>query len=117
MASGLSAVILDVMDSAQLPGDINEIVDYLAMIARGYSGKMQWQEVAKLKSDMIVGRERWTKARAPVDAVKAKCLDSGMTAEDTETIVDLLHRVQAGKRFVPQGSYRRSRFRFSPPVE
>ena len=76
---------------------------------------MKWNAVAKLKSDMVEVRERWTKDHAPVDAVRAKCLDAGMTAEDTTTIVDSLRKRQAGKRLVPERSYKG--FRFTLPVE
>ena len=39
----------------------------------------------------------------------------GMTEQDTKTIADFLRKRQAGKRLVPQRSYKG--FRFSPPVE
>ncbi len=64
---------------------------------------------------MMEVRERWTRDRAPVDSVRAKCLAEGMTDEDTATIIDLLRRVQDGRRLVPQRSYRG--FRFQIPVE
>jgi hypothetical protein len=41
--------ILGHMVSAELPDDVNRILEYLAMSAKGYSGKMKWNEVAKLK--------------------------------------------------------------------
>jgi hypothetical protein len=103
------------MVSAQLPDDINKSIEYLAQSARGYGNRLKWNEVAKLKSDMMQVPQRWTEDRAPVDAVRSKCLDAGMTAEDTNTIVDLLRKRQAGKRLVPQRSYKG--FRFALPVE
>ncbi len=103
------------MVAADLPDHINEIIEYLAGWAKGYNNRLKWNEVAKLKSEMMEVRERWTKDRAPVDAVRAKCLDAGMTAEDTQTIVELLRKVQAGRRLVPQRSYKG--FRFNTPVE
>jgi hypothetical protein len=56
--------------------------------------------------------ERWTPERAPVDAVKATCLEAGMTEPDTKTIVEFLRKRQAGKRLVPHRSYKG--FTFSP---
>jgi hypothetical protein len=110
-----ATAILDVVVTADLPDDIKEIVKFLAGWARGYNNRLKWNEEAKIKSDMMGVPERWTPERAPVDAVKAACLEAGMTEQDTKTIVDLLRKRQAGKRLVPHRSYKG--FRFSPPVE
>jgi hypothetical protein len=92
-----------------------KIVKFLAGWARGYNNRLKWNEEAKLKSDMMEVPERWTPERAPVDAVKAACLEAGMTEQDTKTVVDFLRKRQAGKRLVPHRSYKG--FRFLPPVE
>jgi hypothetical protein len=105
----------DVTVSSELPDDINQIIEHLAQCARGYNNRLRWNAVAKLKSDMVEVRERWTKDRTSVDAVRAKCFDAGMTAEDTTTIVDALRKRQAGKRLVPERSYKG--FRFTLPVK
>ena len=102
------------MVSAKLPDDINQIIEYLAEAAKGYHTGLKWNEEAKLKSDMMKVRERWTSHRAPIDAVKAKCVEAGLWDEDTATIIDLLRKTQAGKRLVPRRSYRD--FKFAPPV-
>jgi hypothetical protein len=100
---------------AELPDDVNQIVEYLAQWAKGYNNRLKWNEEAKLKSDMMEVPERWAPDRAPVDAVKAARLQAGMTEQDTATIVAFLRKVQAGKRLVPQRSYKG--FRFTLDVE
>jgi len=52
---------------------------------------------------------------APIDLVRAKCLDAGMSTRDADEVIELLRKVQAGRRLVPQSSYKG--FRFSFPVE
>jgi hypothetical protein len=81
-----------------LPDDINEIIEHIAEWAKGYNNRLKWNEVAKLKSDMMEVRERWTKDRAPVDAVRVTCLDAGMTADDTEKIIALLRKGESTPR-------------------
>jgi hypothetical protein len=100
--------------ASALPDDLNEIIEYVADWAKGYSSGLKWNEVAKLKSDMTEVRERWAPDRAPVDAVEAKCLEAGLSETDTATIIDLLRKTQAGKRLVPQHSFRG--FKFNPPL-
>jgi hypothetical protein len=103
------------MASGELPNDIAVIIEYLAQLAKECGNKLKWNEVAKLKSDMMEVRERWATDRAPVDAIRAKCFDAGMTAEDTGTVIESLRKVRAGKRLLPERSY--EGFRFTPPVE
>ncbi|OBH85201.1 hypothetical protein A5680_07810 [Mycobacterium sp. E2989] len=98
-----------------MPADLELILDYIAMMARGYGNRLKWNEVAKLKSDMMKVPRRWTPERAPVALVEARCLELGMTREDTATVIDLLWKTQAGRRLIPQHSYRN--FAFKPPVE
>jgi hypothetical protein len=40
------------------------------------NNRLKWNEEHKLKSDMMLVPERWTKDRAPIDAVKAEWLGS-----------------------------------------
>jgi hypothetical protein len=98
-----------------LPADLEQILEYIAQMARGYGNKLKWNEVAKLKGDMTNVKHRWTPERAPVELVEARCLALGMTDTDTATVLDLLRKRQAGKRLVAQKSY--TKFAFSPPVE
>lgn len=101
--------------SDALPADIEQILEYIAMMARGYDTGLKWNEEAKLKADMMNVRHRWTRDRAPIATVEARCLQLGMSREDTATVIDLLTRTQAGRRLVPQRSYRD--FKFNPPVD
>ncbi len=107
------------MNPANLPEDINEIVDYVAGAAKAYGGAMTWNEVAKLKSDMMQMRGRWNVHRVSARALSAKCRIAGLSGEDTALVIDLLRRVQAGGHLVPQSSYRGFRFPFplSTPVK
>jgi len=100
------------MDPAKLPEDINKIVDYLALEAKGYAGKVMANEVAKLKSDMMQMRGRWNVHRVSGRALRMKCRAAGLSDEDTAVVIDLLRRVQAGGHLVPQSSYRGFRFPF-----
>ncbi len=100
------------MPPAELPGDISQIVDHLALTAKGYGGKMKSDEVAKLKSDMMQMRGRWNVHRVSGTALSKKCRAAGLSDEDTALVIDLLRRVQAGGYFVPQSSFRGFRFPF-----
>src|SRR5271163_740295 len=101
------------MNLAKLPEDINRIVDYLAGAAKGYGGKMQSDEVAKLKSDMMQMRGRWNVHRVSGAALRTKCRAAGLLEEDAALVIDLLRKVQAGGHLVPQSSYRGFQFPFS----
>jgi hypothetical protein len=58
-----------------LLADLEQILDYIAEMARGYANRLKWNEVAKLKSDMVKVRHRWTPERAPIALVRARCLE------------------------------------------
>src|SRR6266446_7733765 len=45
--------------SNDLPHGIPEILQYLAQMARGYDNYLRWNEVAKLKADLMNVRARW----------------------------------------------------------
>jgi hypothetical protein len=98
-----------------LPADLEQILEYIANMAKGYTSGLKWNEVAKLKSDMMKVRHRWSPDRAPVEVVRARCLELGMSLKDAATVVDLLQKAQAGRRLVPQRSYKD--FKFKPPVD
>jgi len=101
------------MTPAKLPEDINKIVDYPAGSAKGNGGRLKWNEVAKLKSDMMQMRGRWNVHRVLGWALSKKCRRSaGLSHEDTALVIDLLRRVQAGGHLVPQSSYRGFQFPF-----
>lgn len=87
-----------------LPRNIDKILQYLAMAAAGYTSGLKWNEEAKLKSDLMKHRAEWRTADA--DVIRKRLLELGMSPVDTRTVVDLVARAQAGKRLVPQASYR-----------
>lgn len=90
--------------AADLPDDIISALEYLAMMARGYDNNLKWNEEAKLKADLMTNRRYWT--GFPPAAVRAKCLELGMTAEDARTIAEFVTKAQAGRRLVPASGYR-----------
>jgi hypothetical protein len=98
--------------SDDLPDGIREILEYLAQMARGYDNHLKWNEVDKLKADLMNARVRWREIT--VSQVAARCRALGMRAEDIVTITDLITRAQAGRRLVPGRTYRD--FRFNQPI-
>lgn len=89
---------------AQKRTHVDGILSYLANAARSSGGGLAWQEVAKVKADLMRQRQWW--AEVPVSYVSEKLHEFGMSAEDRRTLTELLSRVQAGGRLVPQASYR-----------
>jgi len=81
-------------------------MDYIGQTAAAY-GHLKWNEVAKLKADMMNVRERW--AISPT-ALATKCRAVGLGEEDTALVLDLLRRTQQGRRLVPEQSYRDFQF-------
>jgi hypothetical protein len=98
---------------ADLPNGIAEILEYLATRASGYDNHQKWNEVAQLKADLMNVRQRWI--GVSVDSIRARCLELGLRTEDVREIVELVAKAQAGRRLVPQATYRN--FRFQQPVD
>ena len=98
--------------SNDLPNGIPEILQYLAQMARGYDNRLKWNEVAKLKADLMNVRARWL--QVSVTDIADRCRALGMRDEDVAEIVDLVKRAQEGRWLVPQRTYRD--FRFKPPA-
>lgn len=92
--------------------DIEGIFEYLQGSVAGY-GHLKWNEVAMMKADMMNMRPRWL--GVDVHAFRARCVRAGMTDKETAEMVDYLRRTQAGKRLVPQRTYRDFRFAQDPP--
>lgn len=98
---------------AELPNGIDKILEYLAEMASGYGKHLKWNEVAKLKADLMNVRHRWL--GVPVQAVSERCRELGMRPEDVQEIQELVTKAQAGRRLIPQKSYRD--FKFKPEVK
>lgn len=96
-----------------LPSDIVKILNFLASAAQGYDNHLKWNEEARLKADLMRNRRYWT--GFPPSAVRAKCLELGMRDEDAALITDLVTRAQAGRRLIPQRSYKDSTFHHDRP--
>jgi hypothetical protein len=103
------------MGSGKLPQDVNEIIEYLAKSAAIYGGKLKWNEVHKLKGDLMNARGRWRGDRVSIDAFRSKCIDVGLSTADTDEMVDLLTRAQNGRRLVPKWGYQK--FQFALPFD
>jgi hypothetical protein len=98
-----------------LPTDIVKILEFLALMARGYDNRLKWNEEAKLKADLMNSREYWL--GIPVPEIKAKCAELGMRREDADLVADLVTRAQHGRRLVAQRSYRDHRFKHERPEQ
>ncbi|WP_020101071.1 hypothetical protein [Mycobacterium sp. 360MFTsu5.1] len=98
--------------TSQLPDDVEQIIEHLARWAKGYRNRLKWNEEAKFKSDLMEVRDRWSADRVPAPAFHDRCIAHGMTKDDADTLTGHLKKAQAGRRLIPQHSYRG--FRFSP---
>lgn len=98
---------------AELPNGIDSILAYLAEMASGYGNHLKWNEVAKLKADLMNVRHRWL--GVSVESVSERCRELGMRHEDVQEIQELVTKAQAGRRLIPQKSYRD--FKFKPDVK
>lgn len=94
-----------------MPKNVEGIFEYLEVRIAGY-GYLKWNEVAMIKADMMNVRHRWL--GIDVEAFRARCVRAGMTREETAEMVDYLRRTQAGRRLIPQRSYRAFRFAQEP---
>lgn len=87
-----------------LPNGIDCILEHVAGMAAGYSSGLKWNEVDKLKADMMNRPDRWKPVT--VEQVRAKCKELGMRPNDVDTIADLLQRRKDGRSFRVEPSYR-----------
>lgn len=93
---------------APLPNGVDDILEYVAGMAAGYSSGLKWNEEDKLKADMMNRPDRW--ASITVDQVRAKCRALGMCGADVDTIAGFLQRRKEGRRFNVRSSYRTFQF-------
>jgi len=96
-----------------LPPSVASIAEFLAMMAKGYNNHLKWNEQAMFKADLMNARHRWT--GVDVKSFSAKLTAEGMRQEDIDELVDWLKKSQAGRRLIPQRSYRSHVF--NPPPE
>jgi hypothetical protein len=96
-----------------IPPGVDQILRYLAEKARGYGNRLKWNEVAKLKSDLMLVPELWHGIEAA--AILRRCAQLGMRGEDASQITKFVEYRQQGGRLVPPRSYRG--YRFSQPVD
>lgn len=95
-------------DIDHLPNGVDDVLEYVASMAAGYSSGMKWNEVDKLKADMMNRPDRWRSIT--VQQVRRKCQDLGMRGDDVDTIASLLQRRKDGRRFNVHSSYRTFEF-------
>lgn len=98
----------------ELPPDIVETLEFLAMMAKGYDNHLKWNEEARLKADLMNNRRYWLGFSA--EAVRAKACELGMRSEDAALVYDLVSRAQAGKRLVADRTYRDFKFPHDRPA-
>lgn len=95
-------------DLEPLPDGVDDILEYVAGMAAGYSTGLKWNEEDKLKADMMNRPDRW--APVTVEQVRARCRALGMRGDDVDTIAGFLQRRKDGRRFNVPSSYRTFRF-------
>lgn len=88
------------MNSLPLPPGVEAFMDYVGVNIK-LSGGFVWNERDKIKSDMMRVRERWAASRVSAEALRDKCENIGMTANEADEVVDWLRKRQAGRRLVP----------------
>jgi len=94
--------------SEPLPNGVEDILEYVASMAAGYSSGLKWNEEDKLKADMMNRPERWV--AVTVEQVRAKCRELGMRPNDVDTIAGYLQRRKDGRRFNVRSSYKDFQF-------
>ena len=87
-----------------LPQDIDRILGYIARMAKGYGNKLKWNEIAKLKSDMMKNMDRWQLVTP--SQVRDRCLEFDMTGKDTAEIVEMLEKRLERRVLIPKQGYR-----------
>lgn len=91
---------MTLMSSSDLPTDVDAFMDFIGVNIKA-SGGLVWNERDRLKSDMMLVRQRWSSSRVPVDAFRRKYEGIGMSPEDADEVVDWLRKTQAGRRLRP----------------
>ncbi|MBN9644277.1 hypothetical protein ACFSSC_03170 [Corynebacterium mendelii] len=94
--------------SERVPKDVWDFLESIATWAEGYSTGLKWNEVAKLKSDMMLCPQRWE--AVSVEQLRSCCVELGMRPKDVDTVARLLERRKKGHRFSVPREYKGFRF-------
>lgn len=86
------------------PPSVADIAEQLARRAKGYDNHLKWNAQAKLKADLMNALRRWHGVSP--EAFAAKLCKEAMRGEDVAELVGWVRKTQAGRRLVPQRSYR-----------
>ena len=97
-----------------LPPSVAEFVVFLAGKAKGYGNKLKFNEQDKFKAELMNVPARWQ--HVDPSAFYAKTQAEGMREEDSQLLLDLLKKGQAGRRFVPSRFYKSYRWQTPPEV-
>ncbi len=88
-----------------VPTGIAAVLSYLADMASRYGSGLKWNEVDKLKADLMNRPNRWQSVTP--DEVRKECRRLGMRPADADTIVELVTRRKQGRRFnLSRSSYK-----------
>lgn len=88
------------MSNSGLPSDVDQFMDFIGMNIKA-SGAFVWNERDRIKSDMMLVRDRWAPSRVSVEPFRSKCEAVGMSAEDAAEVVDWLRKTQTGRQLRP----------------
>lgn len=86
-----------VVPDPAIPEDIARILDGIAAWAAGYDSGLKWNEIERLKADLMIHTDRWNLVTP--DQVRQECRRLEMPPKDVDTVTDLVARRQQGGRF------------------
>lgn len=87
-----------------IPQDIFDILKQLAYCANLNNGNMKWNEVARLKCDLMQNWQYWSDVN--IGNMAAVMADLGFSVSDIRMMADFIDRRRQGRRLVPAPAYR-----------
>lgn len=87
----------------KLPLDIAKAIEWLGEYSSVY-GYLKWNEEARLKSSLMLEWPAW--AQCDRSGLESAFRQAGFGDEDMSTIMSMIDRRFAGRRLVPDKSYR-----------
>ena len=87
-----------------IPQDIFDILKQLAYCANLNNGNMKWNEVARLKCDLMQNWQYWSDVN--IGNMAAVMADLGFSVSDIRMMADFIDRRRQGRRLVPARAYR-----------